>query len=286
MTVLALTFHPLMAKHFTAVMADLLFASILLWIAFVLSKSDPHPKRFLAAGLLFGLAVYLRESAFALAVAVGFAYLIKGQRTYLGRVALMASAFLAVLSPWIVRNYAQTHEIIPLTTKSTKLFYQYSIPMTTEHYDPLSDSYDYHKLRALYAKGAPDISPITAGITNYLTRPGEQLLSTAVKTIALFNKPGLLDRPLRGMVSIGVTIINAGLAIFHVCVILFGVVLAFTRYSRPFPYLPYLIVAQYFQAIFFWSEPRYLLSLYPFVIMIALTWYADRLRLFVPRTST
>jgi hypothetical protein len=284
-TVLILTLHPLMAKHFTAIMSDLLFSSMLLWIAFTLAEPDPGPKHFLGAGILFGLAVYLRESAFAFMAAVALAYLVKGRHTYLGRVTIMGCAFLAVLSPWIVRNYTHTHEFIPLTTKSTSLFYQYSIPLTTELYSPLDDSYDYQKLRDLHSKNVPDSSPIKAGLTNYVTRPGEQLISAALKTIALFNKPGLLRRSLPTIATIGLLIVNIGLAILHVGVILFGVVLAFTRYARPFPYLPYLIAAQYLQALFFWSEPRYLMPFYPFLITIALTWYHDHWRSLTARLT-
>jgi hypothetical protein len=277
-TVVLLALHPLMAKHFTAVMSDLFFSSMLLWVAIVLSRPDPGRKQFLAAGLFFGLAVYLRESAFAFMAAVGLAYLIRGRRSHLSRVAMMGGAFLVVLSPWIARNYAHTQQLIPLTTKSTNLFYFYSLPLTTEHYSPLEDSYDYQKLRDLYSKNPPQSGPLKAGIINYLTRPGEQAISTAIKTLALFNKPGLLDRSLSTAVMAGLFVVNIGLSIFHVGVIIFGVVLAFTRYSHPFSYLPYLIAAQYLQALFFWSEPRYLMPFYPFLITMALTWYLDHWR--------
>jgi hypothetical protein len=274
LTVLILTFHPLMVKLFTGIMSEVLFCAALLWVGSCLSKPDPSTKHFLAAGLLFGLAVYLRESALVFMGAVGLTYLVK-DRSYFGRVALMGCIFLVVLSPWIVRNHVYTHEFIPLTTKSTSLFYHYSIPLTTELYSPLRDSYDYKKLRDVYSQNTAGSSAIKAAIKNYVTRPREQLVSTAIKTIALFNKPGLLHRPLSRPAKAALLLVNIGLVVFHVGVILFGVVLAFTKHALQFPYLPYLIAAQYLQALFFWSEPRYLMPLYPFLIIIALTWYLN-----------
>lgn len=275
-TVLIMTFHPSMMKHFTGVMSDLLFSSMFLWVAFVFYKTEPRIKHFLSAGLLFGLAIYLRESAIALLAAIGLAYLVRGKCRSLKPVALMGCAFLATLSPWIVRNYIHIGEFIPLTTKSTNLFYQYSIPLTLELYHPLENGYDYRKLRTLYLENTPGPNPIEAGVTNYVTRPREQLTSFALKTIAFFNKPGLLRRPLSTTATVGLLIVNLGLYVLHIGVFLFGVVLAFTKRSSPFPYLPYLITAQYFQALFFWSEPRYLMPFYPLLAVIALMWYFDR----------
>lgn len=54
-----------------------------------------------------------------------------------------------------------------------------------------------------------------------------------------------VDKRLPRFATIALSVVNVSLAIVHVGVILFGVVLAVTRYRQLFPYLPYLIVVQY-----------------------------------------
>jgi hypothetical protein len=267
--------HPMLAQHFTAVMSDVLFSAMLLWTAFVLGTPQPGHGEFAGAGLLLGLAVYLRESAFMFMAAVALAYLIRDARTYVKPVVVMACVFGVMLSPWAVRNYVLTREFIPLTTKARTLFYYYSIPLTTAVYRPLA-GYDYAVVNRRYREIALPANAVAAGIQNYLSEPKDQLTSTALKTLALFSNPGMLRRPLSRMATIGVAVFHLASTVFHVAVILFGVLLAFSRASHPFPYLPYLIGAQYVQAIFLWSESRYLMAFYPLVIVISLTWYMDR----------
>jgi hypothetical protein len=265
--------HPMMAKYFTAVMSDILFSSMLLWVAVVLYKPDSNSRAFLVIGLLLGLAVYLRESALPFMAALVVAYLAKAPQTYLKPVVLMGCAFLVLLSPWVVRNYVQTRRFIPLTTKSTNLFYLSSIPLTPELYNPLGRGYDYQKLRSAYAEHSPGPNPIGAGVRNYISRPQEQLVSGFLKTIALLNTPGVLGRPLRTAGRIAVIAVNGILCVFHIGILLLGLFLAFSKYAGLFPYLPYVIAVQYGQALFFWSEDRYLMPFYPFLVLIALTWY-------------
>ena len=64
---------------------------------------------------------------------------------------------------------------------------------------------------------------------------------------------------------------------FHIGIILLGVMLSFTARNNPFVFLPYWISAQYLQALFFWSEHRYLMPFYSLLILIALSWYWKRL---------
>ena len=151
--------HPQTIKHSAAVMSDLLFGSILLWVVFLLWKRTPSYRDFLWVGVVFGIAVYVRESAFPFMLLTGLAYVVKDRRKYLGPTALMACTFLALLSPWVIRNQLLTGEIIPLTTKSSDLFYYYSIPLTTELYSPFGagfqeGGYDYVKLSEVYHQEA------------------------------------------------------------------------------------------------------------------------------------
>ena len=270
--------HPLMAQLFTAIMSDILFTSLLLWIAFVLYRPDPSEWNFLCVGLLFGVAVYLRESAFVFLFALGLAYLVKDTRKYLRPVGVMVCMFVLLLSPWVVRNYVRTGRVIPLTTKGTNLIYISSFPLTTKFYRPLTDNYDYANADKRYAPLEPGSSGIREAVRNYVSQPRAQLISTALKTIALLNKPAVLQRPLSHPVQIALNAFNAMYFVFHMFVILAGVVLVFSRHGRAFPYLPYLIAAQYAQALLLWTEPRYLVPFYPFLIVLALTWYIDRYR--------
>ena len=151
--------HPQTIKHSAAVMSDLLFGSILLWVVFLLWKRTPGYRDFLWVGVVFGIAVYVRESAFPFMLLTGLAYVVKDRRKYLRPTALMACTFLALLSPWVIRNQLLTGEIIPLTTKSSDLFYYYSIPLTTELYSPFGagfqeGGYDYDKLYEVYHQEA------------------------------------------------------------------------------------------------------------------------------------
>ena len=63
---------------------------------------------------------------------------------------------------------------------------------------------------------------------------------------------------------------------FHIGIILMGVVLSFSGRHNSLIFLPYWIAAQYFQSLSFWSEHRYLMPFYPFLILLALSWYWSR----------
>jgi len=151
-------------------MSDLMFGSMLLWVVFLLWKRAPGYRDFLWVGVVFGIAVYVREAAFPFMLVTGLAYVVKDRRRYLGPTVLMACIFLALLSPWVIRNQRLTHEFIPLTTKSADLFYYYSIPLTTQLYSPFGigfqeGGYDYARLFEVYdheaqgwGGGGPDIS--------------------------------------------------------------------------------------------------------------------------------
>jgi hypothetical protein len=282
-----MTLHPMMVKHFSGVMSDILFSSLLLWVASALWKEDPNKKEFLYVGVLLGLAVYIRESAFPLMVMIGGAYLMKDKKYYLKPVILMTITFVIVLTPWMIRNYIHAKQFIPLTTKSTILFYYYSIPLTTELYAPFSwtdeeTGYNYPKLYAVYDAGKQsDSTLIRDAIHNYLSEPKRQVVSMLLKTVALFGKPDLLKPALlaktfSGAGQLGLIAINLGYYVFHVGVILLGICLSFRLQSNPFIYLPYLIAAQYIQALLFWSESRYLMPFYPFLIILALAWWWNK----------
>jgi hypothetical protein len=275
-TVVVMALHPSMATLFTAVMSDVLFTSMLLWVAFVLYGPNPSYLNFLGAGILLGLAVYLRESAFAFVAAVGLAYIVKDARMYFRPVALMACVFAVLLSPWVLRNYIQTGHIIPLTTKGITMFYRSSFPVTTEFYSARLDKFELRKMDARFTGTPPTSEALAVAIHNYVSRPREQATSMLLKTVALFNKPALLQRPLSRRATAALAAFNVAYYLFHVGIILMGVLLAFSKHAKSFPYLPYIIAAQYVQAMLLWSETRYLVPVYPFVVIIALTWYLER----------
>jgi hypothetical protein len=116
----------------------------------------------------------------------------------------MVCMFVLLLSPWVVRNYVRTGRVIPLTTKGTNLIYISSFPLTTEFYRPLTDNYDYANADKRYAPLEPGSSGIREAVRNYVSQPRAQLISTALKTIALLNKPAVLQRPLSPSVQIAI----------------------------------------------------------------------------------
>ena len=306
--------HPQTIKHSAAVMSDLLFGSILLWVVFALWKRVPGYREFLLAGIVFGIAVYVRESALPFMLLTGLAYVVRDWRKFFGPAAVMACAFVLLLSPWVIRNYLVSDRLIPLTTKSSELFYYYSIPLTTELYSPFGPGfqeggYDYGKLSETYwreiqtwhgnnAEQPPYDAPggtslreeisdvwverpvppqaFNKGLENYTSRPQQQLSSFVLKSIALLNKPPILAHLADTNLSSLLTATNIAFYAFHVGVILFGAVLSFSARHNPFVFLPYWIAAQYLQSLFFWSEHRYLMPFYPLLILIALTWYCKQ----------
>jgi len=278
-----LTFNPMLIKHFTAVMSDVLFSMFVLCVAFLLQRRDSDTRAFAYAGLAFGIAVYIRESALPMMLAVGLAYVAHNSRLYPKRVPVMVGVFFVVLAPWVIRNYAVSGRFILLTTKSSDLFYSSSIPLKTDVYRPFSNSdYDYANLYKTHSTAAVD-DPIRRGVSNYVSHPKEQIVSMVIKTLALFDKPAVGRRPTQPGLSTARRIFDVGFLVVHVGLILLGAVLAFTP-ANQFLYLPYLIAAQYLQALFLWSEPRYLMPLYPFLIVNALVWYARQLNRWNDRT--
>jgi hypothetical protein len=316
-TPIFIALHPSTIKHSSGVMTDLFFGSMLLWAAALLWKKQPTTRDFCAVGAVFGLAVYLRESALPLMLMTALAYLVRDRGTYLRRVTLMVCVFTAMLSPWAIRNQRLMNDFIPLTTKSSDLFYYYSIPLTREVYDPLGagfqeSGYDYNKLYEIYdhevrrweiesgrsgrsqrtgprepAKALKEVyeswadrplpdSPIREGLRNYYSRPTEQLSSLLLKTAAFFNKPAVLADLAGTSFSALLVVGNIVFYAFHIGIILLGVALSFSAKANPFVFLPYWIVTMYIQALLFWSEERYLMPLYPFLILIALSWYLRR----------
>ncbi len=330
-TPVIIALHPSTIKHSAGVMSDLLFGSMLLWVAFLLWNRKPSFREFFRVGVMFGLGVYVRESAFPFMVMTGLAYVLKDPRRYLGPTGLMVCTFLLLLSPWTIRNYLLTHEFTPLTTKSVDLFYYSSIPLTTKLYTPFGagfqgEGYNYSKLYEVYdqeargwARGRTDpglnassqssslqqteqaqtlkdlynswrdrplpASPIKEGLRNYLSRPKEQIFSLLLKTIALFNKPAILAHLAQTSFWSLLVAANVVFYAFHIGTILLGVVLSYTTRHNPFVFLPFWITAQYFQSLIFWSEERYLMPFYPFLILIALCWYWNRWKIRVGASS-
>jgi hypothetical protein len=308
-TPVVLALHPSTIKHSSGVMADLLFGSMLLWVGVLLWKREPSSKDFFGVGTVLGLAAYVRESAFPFMLMTGLAYLLNDRKRYQGPVGLMACVFLVLLSPWAIRNQLLTHKLTPLTTKSADLFYYYSIPLTTDLYDPFGagfqeQGYDYAKLYEVYEREAHrwagdraepatqtstlkerydswvdrplPLNPIREGLTNYYSRPTEQMYSLLLKTTALFNKPAVLADLATTSFSTLLVAGNVVFYAFHAAIILVGIGLSFTTRHNPFIFLPYWIAAQYVLSLLFWSEERYLMPFYPFLILIAISWHWTR----------
>ncbi len=312
LTPILIAAHPQTIKHASAMVSDMTLASMLLWVVFVLWNRSPGYREFFKVGVILGLAVYIREAAFPIMLMTALAYVVRDFRRYIGPAAVMGCVFLALLSPWTVRNYRVTGEFIPLTTKSTDLFYHSSIPLTPRQYVPFGPGfqeggYDYPQLYVAYhrealARGLPvpeiapptgdpgehswlgeiydpwrarplPASPLIEGMKNYMFQPAEQALSFVLKTIALFNKPPILSQLASSPLAPVLVAGNIAFYAFHVGVILLGVVLSFTARHNPFVFLPYWIAAQYAQSLLFWSEHRYLMPFYPLLILIALTFY-------------
>lgn len=96
----------------------------------------------LLAGLLWGLACYVRPVALLVPVALIFAALPKGIGAMLravGQAAVMLAVILAVLSPWTLRNYRVFGEFVLVSTNFGPNFWMGNNPDSDGGYMPLPE---------------------------------------------------------------------------------------------------------------------------------------------------
>lgn len=110
-----------------ALLTETMFTLFVLWFFIQLFRAVESKswRDFVWAGLLLGLATYARPTIALLPIAVGvylwFRRDFRFKQAFLVGTVLVAMLF-AVLSPWIVRNYLDFHQFIPLTKASGNPF--------------------------------------------------------------------------------------------------------------------------------------------------------------------
>jgi 4-amino-4-deoxy-L-arabinose transferase-like glycosyltransferase len=122
--------------YFTTILASepifigLILSAILCW-----ERSRPlHPGWLVAAGLLFGLACYLRSVALLLPVVLTFGAFVAGgttRRHAAVRLVAVLALMAAVIAPWTVRNHQVFNDTIVMSSNFGSTLYMGNAPGTT-----------------------------------------------------------------------------------------------------------------------------------------------------------
>lgn len=110
-------FYPPLIAYCGILLSEMLFMTLLVWAVFCLLKPEQKPKNLLGTGLLFGLANLTRPITLPFLLLLLAALWITRQRNTKQIVAIMAIFFLT-LSPWVVRNYLEFHELVLVDNSS------------------------------------------------------------------------------------------------------------------------------------------------------------------------
>jgi len=119
--------YPLLWVIDGSLMSESLYALTiaLTLLAALVAAQDPSPRRFAIAGAVMGLAALTRSEALLLPAILGVPLVLvavsSGWRVRLGRLAVLSTAFVLVLSPWLVRLAVDFDRFVPVTTTSGPL---------------------------------------------------------------------------------------------------------------------------------------------------------------------
>jgi hypothetical protein len=102
--------HPVLVSQSAALVDTMLFtvATVGAYAVAATAPADARPRRWLAAGLVLGVALLTRSTAVAIvpAVALAAGRAVRGARARLAAAGLLAVGVVAVLAPWFLRNHA------------------------------------------------------------------------------------------------------------------------------------------------------------------------------------
>ncbi len=120
----ACAIYPFFIYYSGAVLTETLFIFLLSLIMLSLSG-----KRFAWAGFVFGLGILCRSELIVfLIVSLAGMFIVMPAKDAIRRSLVTAAIALAVLAPWMIRNYRVFGEFVPLTTMSGYTFYEGNNP--------------------------------------------------------------------------------------------------------------------------------------------------------------
>jgi len=138
----------------TVVLSDSLFVFLIVLSVYLIFFKPRAEYWLLVAGLVLGYSVLVRPIGFLLIFGLLFFYILQNwnkisAKTFFVSAAIMLTAFFAVITPWLVRNYIKTG-VWNLSSVSAYNLIQYNLPK----YLSVSENIDYETAREQILKAS------------------------------------------------------------------------------------------------------------------------------------
>ncbi|MFI5253127.1 MAG: ArnT family glycosyltransferase [Bacteroidota bacterium] len=262
----------------------LMFLGVALLLPCMSNDGRTHYVRLLLAGLVFGYATLVKAQTLLLPGLLLLLFPLlalkwKSSLDRLKKIALLYVVLIAVVSPWIIRNYNLYHDFL-LSNNDGLNLYMGNGPEATGRWVPIEwfanrdDTLNEHTINVIARKRALD----------YIrTHPGHTLSLIPKKLAALFLPGDGIMWTLRGMKGDEIKSSRDGLMllarfdwnyelllkIFFICSLLFGVWRRFREGKGHGWSLLGIVVVLYFVITYlvFYGEARYAIPIYPWMIM-------------------
>jgi hypothetical protein len=118
--------HPVLVSQSAALVDTMLFTASMVgaYALVVTAPEDARPRRWIAAGLVLGVALLTRSTAIAVvpAALLALGRIVRGGRARLAAAGFVAVGAAAVLAPWFVRNHALTDRWLLSTVDGVNLW--------------------------------------------------------------------------------------------------------------------------------------------------------------------
>jgi 4-amino-4-deoxy-L-arabinose transferase-like glycosyltransferase len=268
-----------------AIMSEQLFVVLMLGavVTAIHQRRSSHPYAFtVLAGLLAGLAILTRANGLILLIPLVLAAWVAPRRSWqtAGPPLVLVAVALAAVAPWTIRNAADLHAFVPVTTQlGWALAGTYNNEARNDQANPGS----WRSLRRV-----PEYRPLVANFPRVPEIVMERRLSRAARefigrhpgylaTVAYWNTRRLLDiaswrwsRHTASTISVERGWADAGVVSFWIFAAL-ALVGATRRAARRVPGFVWgLPLAMYLSVVFLAAEtPRYRAPIDPFIVLLA-----------------
>lgn len=271
---------------FTTILSSELFFIMLVLIGLWLwEKRDQGWWPLVMAGLVWGLACYVRPVALLLPVALIFAALPSGPGAVLrrvGRAAVVIMLMLAVLSPWTMRNYQLFGERVLVSTNFGPNLWMGNNPDSRGEYMPLPDWVaDMSETERAAALGAIAREHIRSDIPGFV-------VASLVKAVRLYDRETIgvvwneaaLERRVGPTGVVAAKVVASGYWYALLVLTAFGLIRQARDISWRVLFHPALLALLYFTALHAVTvvQDRYHMPVSGFVAMLAGLGLADILR--------
>lgn len=109
--------YPPLIAYCGILLSEILFITLLVWAVFCLLKPEQSSKNLILTGLLFGLANLTRPITFPLLLFL-LLLLWLTRQLKLNQLVSVLAIFFITLSPWVIRNYLEFHELVLVDNSS------------------------------------------------------------------------------------------------------------------------------------------------------------------------